>query len=219
MKPQKRIILAASVLLFTISCNLFMGNEPSQVEEPHPSKEEVKEEKEIKQEEAEENIEEKISPTETPPPTDTPIPPTDIPEPEAISAADPEITIGEFTFRVIAVGYDSTALGMAPSSMGAGDQIVWVECELLSGDQAAFGDLHRITDNFPARGRAVAVLPFAQVGAVEQHDCIRWDLAGKCADNSRGLVLAETGAERNESNSGKQGQQHGLSVHPVLRGL
>ena len=141
MKPQKRIILAASVLLFTISCNLFMGNEPSQVEEPHPSKEEVKEEKEIKQEEAEENIEEKISPTETPPPTDTPIPPTDIPEPEAISAADPEITIGEFTFRVIAVGYDSIALGMAPSSMGAGDQIVWVECELLSGDQAAFESL------------------------------------------------------------------------------
>ena len=45
MKPQKRIILAVSVLLFTISCNLFMGNGQSQVEEPPPSKEEVKEEK------------------------------------------------------------------------------------------------------------------------------------------------------------------------------
>ena len=149
MKPQKRIILVVSVLLITISCNFIMGNGQSQVEEPPPSKEEVKEEKEIKQEEEEEIAEEEILPTELPPPTDTPLPPTDIPEPEAISAADPEITIGEFTFRIIAVGYDSTALGMAPSNMGAGDQIIWVECELLSGDQSAFESLEiTLTDGW-----------------------------------------------------------------------
>jgi hypothetical protein len=49
--------------------------------------------------------------------------------------------IGEFTFRIVEVAYDNTALGMAPSSMGSNDQIVWVEFELLSGDQTDFEGL------------------------------------------------------------------------------
>jgi len=75
------------------------------------------------------------------PPTETAVPPTDTPEIIFISAAEESITIGEFSFRIVEIAYDETAMGMAPAGMGAGDQIVWVEFELVSGDQAGFEKL------------------------------------------------------------------------------
>jgi hypothetical protein len=143
MSSRKRIIIAISVLLVAMSCNFIMGDRQPPAEDSASVKEE-----EAASVEDDNTSEEQVAPTEPPqptntaiPPTDTPELPTDTPEPEAISAAESEITVGEFTFRIVEVAYDKTALGMAPSNMGANDQIVWVEFELLSGDQTAFGSL------------------------------------------------------------------------------
>jgi len=135
MKKQVPITLVVMALLLTMSCNVLAGRGQSS------ETEEVAAEKGT--------ATQVLPPTNTAapptatrvPPTNTPLPPTDTPEPEAISAAEPTITIDEFGFRIAEVAYDSTAVGMAPSSMGSGDQIVWVEFKLLSGDQAAFEEL------------------------------------------------------------------------------
>jgi hypothetical protein len=143
MKPIKRIVFVISVLLIALSCNLFSGTGESSVEDVAPVQEE-----EVAPSEEDAASTEEVIPIEPPlptntliPPTNTSEPPTDTPEPETISGEEETITIGGFSFHIVEVAYDSTALGMAPSNMGASDQIVWVEFELLSGDQTAFESL------------------------------------------------------------------------------
>jgi hypothetical protein len=160
MRPQKHIVFVISVLLVAMSCNLFSGTGQSSVEEAGPAQED-----EVVSVEEVDNKAEEVAPTKPQPPTNTPIPltdtptpPTDTPEPEAISAAESTITIGEFSFRIVEVAYDSTALGMAPSNMGSGDQIVWVEFELLSGDQSAFESLEITLTNGNGRSTDAVIL-------------------------------------------------------------
>lgn len=100
-----------------------------------------------------------VPPTETmEPPTETPIPPTETPEITTISAAEDSIEIGVFSFRIVEVAYDDTAFGLVPSSMSAGDQIVWVAFELQSGDQGDFESLEiTLTDQAGQQVEPVAL--------------------------------------------------------------
>lgn len=60
---------------------------------------------------------------------------------KAIPTSEASITIGDFKFRIDEVALDKTAMGFAPVNMGKGDQVVFVEFELLAGDKDAFKSL------------------------------------------------------------------------------
>jgi hypothetical protein len=74
-------------------------------------------------------------------PTDSPVFTADTPAQKAISASEASITIGDFKFRIVEVVFDKTAMGLVPVDMGADDQVMFVESELLAGNIEAFKSL------------------------------------------------------------------------------
>ena len=48
---------------------------------------------------------------------------------------------GAHEFAITGAGFDTTVLGMQPAEFGAGDQVLFVEYELLAGDRASFEGL------------------------------------------------------------------------------
>ncbi|MBN2556675.1 MAG: hypothetical protein JXA97_12110 [Anaerolineales bacterium] len=76
--------------------------------------------------------------------TDTavPIPPTKTPEPApaVIPATQDPIQVGAFEFRVLQTAFDDGIGGMVPHGMG-NDRILFIEFEMISGDNADFAAL------------------------------------------------------------------------------
>ena len=60
---------------------------------------------------------------------------------KVIPASQASITIGGFKFRIVEVVFDETAMGFAPVNIGAGDQVMFVEFELLAGSKEDFKSL------------------------------------------------------------------------------
>jgi hypothetical protein len=58
-----------------------------------------------------------------------------------IPASKSSISIAGFTFRITAVAFDESALGFAPPEMKESDQVMFIEYELLAGDEENFKDL------------------------------------------------------------------------------
>jgi hypothetical protein len=58
-----------------------------------------------------------------------------------IPASKSSISIAGFTFRITAVAFDESALGFAPPEMKESDRVMFVEFELLAGDEENFKDL------------------------------------------------------------------------------
>jgi hypothetical protein len=83
-----------------------------------------------------------VPPTATPvPPTATPVPPTATPTPEIIPASRESITVGDFECRVVQIAFDEAIFGSVPNAMGASDQILFLEFELIGGENEAFANL------------------------------------------------------------------------------
>jgi hypothetical protein len=59
----------------------------------------------------------------------------------AIPASNAAITIGNFTFHIVGVVFDKTALGLVPLDITASDRVMLVEFELLSGNRETFRSL------------------------------------------------------------------------------
>jgi hypothetical protein len=58
-----------------------------------------------------------------------------------ISDVKSSISIAGFTFRITAVAFDRTAMGFVPPDMKDAEQVMFVEFELLAGDEEDFKDL------------------------------------------------------------------------------
>ncbi|MBN1666616.1 MAG: hypothetical protein JW862_05995 [Anaerolineales bacterium] len=153
MKTIKNLIALTVILGLSLSCNfvteIFSSDET--VPEPAPAEQEA------------ETVPAPLDTSEPAtataiPPSPTPEPPTATPEPAAIPADQDSITIVDLSFRIVAVGYDDTALGMAPAGMGSSEQVVWVEFELLSGDQAAFESLELTLSDGQGRTSQAVIL-------------------------------------------------------------
>jgi len=79
-----------------------------------------------------------------PPPTEPPtLEPT---EPPVISANQDSISVGEFEFRILRTASDSSVNGMKPADMNQGDQILYVEFDLLSGGREGFERLEPVLE-------------------------------------------------------------------------
>lgn len=101
-------------------------------------------------------------PPETPTAT-----PTDTPEPEIILASQDSITIGEFKFQIVTIAFESSVFGMEPAGMKSSQTVMFVEFELLSGDQGAFKGLSIIvTDGSSLNAYAVALITGGQVNTL-----------------------------------------------------
>jgi hypothetical protein len=59
----------------------------------------------------------------------------------AIPASNAAMTIRDFTFRIVGVVFDKTALGLVPMDIAESDQVMFVEFELLSGNRESFRSL------------------------------------------------------------------------------
>ncbi len=77
------------------------------------------------------------------PPTATPTsaPPTPTSGPQIIPASQAPITVDGFECRVLQVAYDDAIFGTVPLTMGGSDQILFVEFELITGENEAFASL------------------------------------------------------------------------------
>jgi hypothetical protein len=73
--------------------------------------------------------------------TDSPVFAADTAAQKAVPASQSSITTGNFKFRIVRVGFDETAMGFVPANMGKGDQVMFVESELLTGNIEAFKSL------------------------------------------------------------------------------
>ncbi len=62
-------------------------------------------------------------------------------EQKAIPASQSSLTIGDFKFRVVEVVFDQTSMGFVPVDLGASDQVMFVEFELLAGSKEDFKSL------------------------------------------------------------------------------
>ena len=87
-----------------------------------------------------------LAPTETsipptPAPTETSVPPTDTTTPEIVPASQESITVREFEFRVVQIALDEAIFGSLPNNMGSSDQILFLEFELITGENEAFANL------------------------------------------------------------------------------
>jgi hypothetical protein len=71
----------------------------------------------------------------------TPVLPTATPTPEIIPASRESITVGEFECRVVQIAFDEAIFGSVPNAMGASDQILFLEFELIEGENEAFANL------------------------------------------------------------------------------
>ncbi len=63
----------------------------------------------------------------------------------------------DFTFRIVGVVFDQTALGLVPMDFGADDRVMFVEFELLSGHRESFRSL-QITVTGPSGRKFRAAL-------------------------------------------------------------
>ena len=70
-----------------------------------------------------------------------------IPVQKAIPASQSSLAIGDFEFRVVEVVFDQTAMGFVPVDMGASDQVMFVEFELLAGSKEDFKSLEITVSN------------------------------------------------------------------------
>jgi hypothetical protein len=77
---------------------------------------------------------------------------------KALQAADRPWAVGPFRFRIARVAFDSTAMGFIPEGMAPGDRLIFVECELLSGDREDFKGLVLILRSGSGRRSKAAVL-------------------------------------------------------------
>jgi hypothetical protein len=77
----------------------------------------------------------------TPAPTETSAPPTNTPTPAIVPASQESITVDEFKFQVVRIAHDEAIFGMVPNNMGEGDQILFIEFELTTGENEAFANL------------------------------------------------------------------------------
>lgn len=68
-------------------------------------------------------------------------------EQKAIPASQSSLAIGDFEFRVVEVVFDQTAMGFVPVDMGASDQVMFVEFELLTGSKEDFKSLEITVSN------------------------------------------------------------------------
>jgi len=73
--------------------------------------------------------------------TDTRISPAGTQAQKIIQASKESIEIGSFKFRIAKVAFDETAMGFVPFNMDEGDQVMFVEFELLSGSKEDFKSL------------------------------------------------------------------------------
>lgn len=73
--------------------------------------------------------------------TDSPVFTADTAAQKAIPASEASISIGDFKFRIVEVVFDKTAMGFTPVNMDKGDQVMFVEFELLAGNKEAFKSL------------------------------------------------------------------------------
>lgn len=82
------------------------------------------------------------TPTEPPTSTPEPIPPTATlePTPTYIPATQDVVQIGAFELHIVRKATDSTLAGFTPSGMG-NDRVLYIEFEVLSGDENAFSQL------------------------------------------------------------------------------
>jgi hypothetical protein len=78
-----------------------------------------------------------VSPTAT----STPVPPTATPTPEIITALQESITVDEFECRVVQIAFDEAIFGSVPNAKGDSDQILFLEFELIAGENEAFANL------------------------------------------------------------------------------
>jgi hypothetical protein len=72
---------------------------------------------------------------------------TDTQAQSAVPASKESIAIGDFKFRVVKVVFDETAMGFVPVNMNAGNQVMFVEFELLTNNKDAFKGLEISVSN------------------------------------------------------------------------
>lgn len=75
-----------------------------------------------------------------------------------VQAADRQIAVGGFRFRIVRVAFDATATGFVPEDMGPKDRLMFVECELLSGHRDDFKGLTIVLDRGSGRRSRASVL-------------------------------------------------------------
>jgi len=83
----------------------------------------------------------------------------------AISASNAAMTIGGFTFRIVGIAFDKTALGFVPVDIDAGDEVMFIEIDLLSGSRESFRNL-RLTVASPS-GRKMNPIIMASEGMLK----------------------------------------------------
>lgn len=76
----------------------------------------------------------------------------------AVQAADQQIAVGRFRFRIVKVAFDTTATGFVPEDMGSNDLLMFVECELLSGRRDDFKGLTVVLDRGSGRRSKASIL-------------------------------------------------------------
>jgi len=78
---------------------------------------------------------------------ESPIFSAEMPAQKAILASQASITIGGFKFRIVEVVFDETAMGFTPVNMAAGNWVMFVEFELLTGNKDDFKSLEVTVSN------------------------------------------------------------------------
>jgi len=82
-----------------------------------------------------------------------------IPVQKAIPASQSSLAIGDFEFRVVEVVFDQTAMGFVPVDIGASDQVMFVEFELLAGSKEDFKSLEiRVSNGSSLKANAFILI-------------------------------------------------------------
>jgi len=91
--------------------------------------------------------------------TDSSVFKASVPVQKAIPASQSSLAIGDFEFRVVEVVFDQTAMGFVPVDMGASDQVMFVEFELLTGSKEDFKSLEiRISNGSSLKANAFILI-------------------------------------------------------------
>ncbi|TAK12082.1 MAG: hypothetical protein EPO32_09890 [Anaerolineae bacterium] len=172
MKKHLRLLSIVAIAFFGVSCSTLAGEDVNT--DPAESAGSVD------------------SPAASPVPqsTATPEPPTAVPTPEAILASQGVITIGEYEFSVLQVAFDSTVFGMAPTSLGSGDQILFIEFEIPTEAHAEFAALEPVVIS----GSGGQSSPVAWISAESMHTLADMKIVGGSSSftdvGQNSLVLA-----------------------------
>lgn len=76
-----------------------------------------------------------------------------------VQAGDSPLCIGGFRFRIVRVGFDSSAMGFVPADMSPKERLIFVECELLSGNRYDFKNLEiTLSSGSGQRSKAVVLI-------------------------------------------------------------